>query len=130
MKKSRILTSIDANGFRQQRHQRRALPGIGTCGLAGLLLLSIIPPVFAQTNSVKASGPSNRYLMIVQTSRSMERRADETLKVVQDLLTSSMSAQLRRGDTFGLWTFNEALYAGRFPLQEWSPESQRAVAMR
>ena len=91
--------------------------------LAGLLLVAALAPcpLRAQTNTAKAAPPSNRCLLIVETSRSMQRRADAVLKTVQDLLTSGLSGQLRQGDTLGLWTFNEDLYAGRFPLQTWSP---------
>ena len=52
------------------------------------------------------------------------------LQTVQDLLTSGMAGQLRQGDTLGVWTFNDDLYAGRFPLQNWSPETQPDSASR
>ncbi len=43
--------------------------------LAGLLLLSPWA-VGAQTNVAKAAGSSHRWLMVVETSKSMQRRAD------------------------------------------------------
>ena len=100
--------------------------------LAGLLLAVVLAPcpLRAQTNTGKAAPPSNRCLLIVETSRSMQRRADSVLKTVQDLLASSLSGQLRQGDTLGLWTFNEDLYAGRFPLQTWSPQAQADITSR
>ena len=72
--------------------------------------------------------PSNRYLFVVETSHSMQRRSEAVLKTVQDLLLSGMKGQLHPGDTLGLWTFNDDLYAGRFPLHDYSPENQRALA--
>ena len=98
--------------------------------LAGLLLLTalITVPLRAQTNTAKTLPSSNRWLLIVETSRSMQRRADAALQTVQELLTSGMSGQLRRGDTLGIWTYNEGFYAGRFPLQKWSPEAQQDIA--
>ena len=87
--------------------------------LAGLLLVALLAPcpLRAQTNTARALPPSNRCLLIVETSRSMQRRAEAVLKAVQDLLTSGLNGQLRQGDTLGLWTFNDDLYTGRFPLQ-------------
>ncbi len=83
--------------------------------------------LLAQTNIAKTASPSNRYLLIVETSRSMQRRADGAFQVLDDLLGSGMRGQLRRGDTLGLWTFNADLYAGRFPLQQWTPETKGKV---
>ena len=73
---------------------------------------------------------SNRYLFIVETSASMQPRASGTLQVVVQLLMSDLNGNLRRGDTLGVWTFNEQLYAGRFPLQVWSPERRQIIAQR
>src|SRR5437870_2941319 len=84
----------------------------------------------AQTNSAKSTLHSNRYLLVVETSRAMQRRSDGVLKAVQDLLASGMHGQLRRGDTLGLWTYNEDLFAGQFPLQQWTPETHRNVAIK
>ena len=100
--------------------------------LAGLLLAAALAPcqVRAQTNTAKAAPSSQRWLLIVETSHSMQRRADAVLQTVQDLLRSGLNGQLRQGDTLGIWTFNEGLYAGRFPLQTWSPEAQRDIASR
>jgi len=83
----------------------------------------------AQTAPAKPVS-SNRFLLIVQTSRSMQRRTDAVLRAAQDLLLSGMNGQFRRGDTLGVWTFNDELHAGEFPLQPWTPDTSRAVAIR
>lgn len=69
-----------------------------------------------------------RYLIIVDTSFSMHRRAANVQKVVGDLLLSGMNGQLRPGDTMGVWTFNEDLNAGSFPLQLWTPQTRQRIA--
>ena len=38
-----------------------------------------------------------------------------------------MKGQVEAGDTIGLWTFNEELYTGRFPLQTWLPPAQEDI---
>jgi hypothetical protein len=100
--------------------------------LAGLLfLIALTPgPLHAQADAAKAPLPSNRYLLVVETSRSMQRRADGVLQTVRDLLRSGLGGQLRRGDTLGIWTYNESLQAGRFPLQTWSPAMQNDITLR
>ncbi len=100
--------------------------------LAGLLVVAALAPgqLRAQTNKPKAPPPSNRWLFIVETSRSMHRRKDATLETVQALLKSGCNGQLREGDTLGFWTFNQNLYGGRFPLQTWSLQGQQVIASR
>jgi hypothetical protein len=93
--------------------------------LFGLVLTSQGLP--AQTPK-PAPKPSGRYLLIVETSTLMRRRAVAVQDAVRSLLRSGLNGQLRRGDTLGIWTFNEELYAGRFPLQSWVPESREDVA--
>ena len=83
-------------------------------------------PLSAQTNA--ARDLSSRYLFIVDKSAAMSRYAPATQKAVEHLLQSSLGAQLRAGDTVGVWTFDEELHAGRFPLQQWSPEQSANVA--
>jgi hypothetical protein len=95
-----------------------------------LFALSIPLRLPAQTNSPAVSGPSNRYLLIMDTSRAMQARADAAVQAAQDLLVSAMGGQLRRGDTIGVWTYDQELKAGKFPLQAWTPETHRAVGMR
>lgn len=96
--------------------------------LAFLLLavFGFLNDVSAQTNSA----PSNRWLFIVDTSRGMQRRADATWQIAASLVDSGMHGQMRPGDSIGLWTFNDALHSGQFPLQEWQPGDSRAIAQR
>jgi hypothetical protein len=94
--------------------------------LACLILLGLTAaPLCAQTNTPPP--PTDRYLFIVDTSEAMRRRASGVQKAVESLMRSSMAAQFQRGDTVGVWTFNEQLQAGRFPLQVWTPENSAVV---
>src|SRR5512143_1888884 len=85
--------------------------------LAGLLLAAA-PRVFAQTNAAP-SRPANRWLLIVETSRSMERRAQAAQQMVNTLLLTGMNGQMHAGDTVGVWIYNDELYARGFELQTW-----------
>lgn len=74
--------------------------------------------------------PSNRYLLLVETSRGMLNRSDMLVQSIQDLLASALASQARRGDSLGVWTFNEELHTGLLPLQQWAPENQKAISER
>src|ERR1043166_2884743 len=71
---------------------------------------------------------SNRWLLVVDTSMSMRDRVKGIGEVVGDLLTTGMHGQMRRGDTLGIWTFNDKLHAGEAPLQIWAPENRQLIA--
>ena len=93
--------------------------------IAILFAVLLSAPVRAQTNVVTNATReiTARYLFIVDTSSAMRRRAEAVRKSVENLFRSGMTAKLVRGDSIGIWTFNDTLSAGRFPLQSWSPEA-------
>ncbi len=84
----------------------------------------------AQTNEMKAAPQPDRYLLIVETSKSMQRREDPVLEIVQDMLMSGLDGQFRDGDTLGVWTFNEDLSAGHLPLQTWFSSERQNITQR
>ena len=110
--------------------RRGAALWLRRCALGAVVIMMGQPQLQlrAQTNSAHAD--ANRCLLIVDTSRAMERRSQAMLEVVRDLVMSGLNGQLRRGDTLGLWTFNQELYAGRLPLQVWSAEGRENIASR
>jgi hypothetical protein len=102
-----------------------------TVGALVWLCLAAQPRLFsAQTNNPAPIFPSNRFLLVVETSHGMARRAEAMRQSVQGLLNSGLAAQAHRGDTLGLWTFNEELHTGGIPLQKWAPEDKQAISER
>lgn len=77
-------------------------------------------------NSAPAND-ANRFLIIIESSRAMRGQKDAVGKALEQILASRANGQLHRGDTLGVWTFNEDIYTGRFPLQVWSLEGERAI---
>jgi hypothetical protein len=100
------------------------------CMAAGLCILQCAFAATPQTNSPAPVFPSNRYLLVVETSRAMQKRGEGLTQSVRDVLGSALASQARQGDTLGLWIFNEELYTGGFPLQHWSPDAQKAITDR
>ena len=100
--------------------------------LAGLLAVVAVAPgqLRAQTKTAKPAPPSDRCLLIVETSKPMKQRSEAVLGAVRGLLMSGLNGQLRDGSTLGVWTYNEDLYAGRFPLQTWSSSAQKDITQR
>jgi hypothetical protein len=105
-----------ATGSRSLRSHLPRLVVVLALATAGLASLQ------AQTNV----SPGRRYLLIVETSKAMSRRLTGLNQVIRQL-GSNLHRELQPGDTLGVWTFNDALFTGRFPLQHFSPETQPAV---
>jgi hypothetical protein len=91
--------------------------------LLGLFAPAVAP---AQTNAISDS----RYLLIFDTSAAMKRRSDNVQRMVGELIASGMNGQMRGGDTIGVWTFNDALYAGHLPLTRWTTERRMSIAAK
>jgi hypothetical protein len=93
-------------------------------------VFSWLPGLNAQTNAPAPAARSNRYLLIVETSRSMQRRSEGVFQAIHALLASSLGGQIRNGDTLGVWTYNEELSAGKLTLQRWSVDAPKTVTSR
>jgi len=121
------------SSFPRVRSYRSA--GLGLIARLMMVLFLVCPStphcaLLAAVPSPAAKAQSNRWLFILQTSRSMQPRSDGCEKIIASLLQDGAQGQLRAGDTIGLWTFNERISAGQLPLQVWSPEEAATISKR
>ena len=70
----------------------------------------------------------NRFLFIFDTSAEMKRYLPAVRVEVNELFSRSLGGQLHAGDSLGVWTFDQDLRTGQFPLQHWNPENAATVA--
>jgi hypothetical protein len=94
-----------------------------------LSLCSLGAQTSANTATVTNSTPEDRILVIVETSSAMQKRAENIQKLVGDTVSSGLGGDMRSGDTVGMWTFNDELYSGQFPLQRWTKATRQRVAV-
>jgi hypothetical protein len=123
MRKVRICHCFPTNPFAVPFAKT---PAVVLCWL--LLTLPAPARLQAQTSHSTPSPPAHRCLIIVETSRVMQRRAPGAYAALKALLDSGLKGQLRRGDMISLWTFNEGLHTNQF--EPWSPQTQLAYAVR
>lgn len=71
-----------------------------------------------------------RWLLILDTSAAMKKRAKAVEGIAAELLGSSMNGQMRPGDELGVWSYNKELYAGVAPMQAWDPARSNAITKR
>ncbi len=93
------------------------------------LLLPILAP--AQTASPASTNASaaERFLVIVETSAAMQKRAENIQKAVAGVISSGLDRHIGYNSTIGIWTFNDKLSTGQLPLQLWTPSSRQRVAL-
>jgi hypothetical protein len=82
----------------------------------------------AQTSKTNQVDLSQRWLLVVDFSKPMERRAAGIGEVVQELVLSGMHGQMQPGDSLGVWTYDSSLHTGEFPLQRWTKEENETIA--
>jgi hypothetical protein len=90
--------------------------------LCCLIALALPCASFAVTN-VPPVVP-DRYLFVLDVSAPMRPRAQAVQQAVTSLLVSGFHGQIKDGDEIGIWTFNNQLHSGDFPLLSWK-ESER-----
>jgi hypothetical protein len=72
----------------------------------------------------------NRYLFILEISKEMKREEKVSKNVVAQLIYTGVMGQMKAGDTFGIWTYNDTLHAGAFPVQTFVWEDRESIARR
>jgi len=71
---------------------------------------------------------SQRFLLVFEASRAMSHRAANSITTVSNLIGSGLNGQMQSGDTLGVWTYNDSLSAGKFPLAKWTAETGSKIA--
>lgn len=109
-------------------HRGRVMCQLGaTLGLVWLTSGLVAQTPTPATNA-SARPVAERFLLIVDTSAAMQKRSANVERVVGNLFADGIGGQLHRGDTIGVWTYTDALHAGQFPLQRWTPQTSTAIA--
>jgi hypothetical protein len=91
-----------------------------------LPLLLVALPFSVDAAPSNAKNYESRFLFVVDTSAAMRGCSNATVQGVVDLLGSDMKGELRKGDTIGLWTYNDQL-STEYPMQLWSTEDKSAI---
>jgi len=79
----------------------------------------------AETNTNNPATPpphGNRFLFVVETSTGTARLDHGGRQAVVDMIYTGLDGQMREGDTFAVWNFNEQVFAGIYPMQVWKPD--------
>jgi hypothetical protein len=84
------------------------------CALLAALALPING--FAQPK-----GPE-RWLFVFDLSATMKKRLPATEEVLKNFFASGAEGRLQDGDNIGVWTYDQKMHGGQFPLVIWNPQ--------
>ena len=89
------------------------------CALLAALALPVNAPA-------QPTGPQ-RWLFIFDLSPAMQKRLPATETTLKDFFATAAGGQLEAGDSIGVWTFDQKLHTGQFPLVVWNPNYATAL---
>jgi hypothetical protein len=75
-----------------------------------------------------ARNVDSRFLLIFETSSDMKKRLPAVQEALNKILAASTNGQLHSGDSIGVWTFDQDLHTGQFPLRYWEPDNAPMIA--
>lgn len=93
-----------------------------------LILLSPATPLPGQSPAKTPPAPASRFLLVFNTSSGMSRRAEQMQGGAGNLVASGFKGEIKNGDTIGVWTYNDSLHTGQFPLRRWAAQSRQVIA--
>ena len=101
--------------------RRRFFPAAARwlCALLAALALPMNAP--AQPTSPQ------RWLFIFDLSPAMQKRLPATETALKEFFATAAGGQLQAGDSIGVWTFDQKLRTGQFPLVVWNPNYATAL---
>ena len=100
---------------------------IRCAGLAVVLGAALFPLPGLRSEPAAPTMPG-RYLFIFDTSANMKNRAPAMQQAVTTMLATSMGGELHTGDTLGVWTLDQELHPGDFPLHVWDADDAASIA--
>jgi hypothetical protein len=97
------------------RGLRRLIVLLGLLGAAGGVL------------AAESSQPA-RFLLIFETSPAVKKNLPAIRQSLAHLFATSFQQEIRDDDDLAVWTVDEGLHTGTFPLASWTPENAEAYA--
>jgi len=71
--------------------------------------------------------PPHKFLLVIETSRTMKPRVSGMAAVAKNLLDSKFHGQMRSNDLVGVWTYDQELRTNAVPYEELSPGTAVSV---
>jgi len=95
--------------------------------LRAWILAALLAGILGTSLARAQQAVNSRYLLVFDTSSDMKKRVPAVQRALDNLFVTGMGEQLLTGDSIGVWTFDQKLRAGQFPLQYWVPDRAEQI---
>ena len=87
---------------------------------------------FVALTTLSPAQPATKcgFLFIVDTSSAMSRLGEPAQITLASLVASGLHGEMRSGEEFTVWTFNDEVNARGLPVLSWAPEYSAALGAR
>jgi hypothetical protein len=94
-----------------------------------IFCLALLATLLGACGVQAAEGPpSNRFLLVFETSSAMKKELPTVGLLMQQLFSSNLQDEIVTDDDVAIWTVDEKLRTGTYPLVNWNPDESGMFA--
>ena len=100
----------------------RLLPRQKLFSVAARWLCALLAALALPINGFAQPKSPERWLFVFDLSATMKKRLPATEEVLKNFFASGAEGRLQDGDNIGVWTYDQKMHGGQFPLVIWNPQ--------
>jgi hypothetical protein len=98
------------------------LPRQKLFSLAARWLCALLAALALPINGFAQPKGPERWLFVFDLSATMKKRLPATEEVLKNFFATGAEGRLQDGDNIGIWTYDQKMHGGQFPLVIWNPQ--------
>lgn len=90
----------------------------------------LLAAIFLVAGGPAGAAESGRFLLVFETSPGLKKNLPLVKQMLDQLFSSNLQHEMRGNDDLAVWTVDQELHSGTFPLASWSPDDAQAYSDR
>lgn len=91
---------------------------------------ALLAAIFLIAGARVDAAESGRFLLVFETSPGLKKNLPVVKQALDGLFSSNLQHELKENDDLAVWTVDQALHPGAFPLASWSPDDAEVYSAR
>ena len=100
---------------------RRAVAGFVRRAVGAALALLVAALLAVPPGRAAGTPQPGRFLLIFETSSVLKKNLPWVRQTLNDLLAANLQSEIQDNDDLAVWTVDQSLHPGQFPLASWDP---------
>ncbi|HEX9048154.1 MAG TPA: hypothetical protein VF988_14100, partial [Verrucomicrobiae bacterium] len=76
------------------------------------------------------AGEASRFLLVFETSPAVKKSLPATRQILEKLFAGNLQGEIQDNDDLAVWTVDQSLHPGSFPLASWDPDDAEVLRGR